>query len=61
MPDIDDLFEEFLESASRHHIPENILQERANEAKALCNELELVPIIGKELANELYDVWENGV
>ena len=47
--DIDELYEMFLESASRHFVPEEVMIERRNECKALVDELELEPIN--------YDSW----
>lgn len=60
MPDIDEMWEAFLDSASRHHIPEDVIQERAKEAEALRQDLDLVPVLGTELCDFLCDVWENG-
>lgn len=70
MPDIDEMWEAFLDSASRHHIPEDVLQERAmkereerREVAALIQDLELVPVepaLGNELSEFMCDVWENG-
>ena len=56
MSDIDDMFDAFLESASRHFVPESELQ-------ALIEDLDLVPVepvLGSELCDFMCDVWENG-
>lgn len=42
--DIDEMWDAFLESASRHHIPEDVIQEQVKEAEALRQDLDLVPV-----------------
>jgi len=70
MKDIDDLFDAFLESASRHHIPEDVLCERAMQERQERNMLDSTrnagvtvqpePALGGELCDFLCEVWEEG-
>lgn len=70
MKSIDDLFDAFLESASRHHIPEDVLRERAMQERQERKILDSTrnagvivspePVLGGELCDFLCEVWEEG-